>query len=102
MKAFLEPLQELGSFTELEEAMKRKPGAYAASGLTDAGKPHFIYGLDRAAGGARLIVASNEQRGRELMESCAFFYPGILYFPAKDILFYQSDVRGTALTSQRM
>ena len=102
MKAFLEPLRNLGSFTELEEAMERKPGVYAASGLTDAGKPHFIYGLDRAAGGARLIVTFSEQKARELMESCAFFCPDVLYFPAKDILFYQSDVRGTALTSQRM
>lgn len=47
MKAFLEPLRGLGSFAELEDAMERRPGVYAAAGLTDAGKPHFVYGLDR-------------------------------------------------------
>ena len=32
----------------------------------------------------------------------AFFWPDALYFPARDILFYQSDVRGMALTGERM
>ena len=69
MKAFLEPLRGLGSFAELEDAMERRPGVYAAAGLTDAGKPHFVYGLDRAAGGARLLVTFSEQKARELLES---------------------------------
>ena len=47
MKAFLEPLLGLGNFAELKEAMEKKPGVYAATGLTDAGKPHFIFGLSR-------------------------------------------------------
>ena len=102
MKAFLEPLRGLGSFAELEDAMERRPGVYAAAGLTDAGKPHFVYGLDRAAGGARLLVTFSEQKARELLESYTFFDSDALYFPAKDILFYQSDIRGTALTSERM
>ena len=102
MKAFLEPLLGLGNFAELKEAMEKKPGVYAATGLTDAGKPHFIFGLSRGENGARLIVTSNEQKARELLESCAFFWPDALYFPARDILFYQSDVRGMALTGERM
>ena len=73
MKAFLEPLRGLGSFAELEDAMERRPGVYAAAGLTDAGKPHFVYGLDRAAGGARLLVTFSEQKARELLESYTFF-----------------------------
>ena len=92
----------LGNFAELKEAMEKKPGVYAATGLTDAGKPHFIFGLSRGENGARLIVTSNEQKARELLESCAFFWPDALYFPARDILFYQSDVRGMALTGERM
>lgn len=102
MRAFLEPLRGLLSFEELELAAARKAGVYAASGCTDAEKPHIMYGLNRAAGGARLIVTFSEQKARELMEAYRFFDPGVLYFPAKDILFYQSDIRGTALTQERM
>lgn len=102
MKAFLEPLKELYSFSELETAVSRSGGVYAASGCTDAQKPHIMYGMNRAAGGARLIVTFSEQKARELLESCRFFDEQAYYFPAKDILFYQSDIRGTALTRERM
>ncbi|MCC8150873.1 MAG: transcription-repair coupling factor [Lachnospiraceae bacterium] len=102
MRAFLEPLQGLAQFAELDEAMSRKGGTYAAAGCIDAQKPHIIYGLNRASGGGRLIVTFSEQKARELVDAYRFFEPGALYFPAKDILFYQSDVRGNALTRERM
>ncbi len=102
MKAFLEPLQELYSFTELESSVRKSPGVYAAAGCTDAQKTHIIYGMNRAAGCARLIVTFSEQKARELQEAYRFFDEHVYYFPAKDILFYQSDIRGNALTMERM
>ena len=38
--------------------------------------------------------------GREAPSGC--FDPDTVYYPAKDLLFYQSDIRGNALTRQRM
>ncbi|MCD8230904.1 MAG: transcription-repair coupling factor [Clostridiales bacterium] len=102
MKAFLEPLKGLADFTELERAMSRERGVYSAAGCTDAQKPHIIYGLNRAEKNGRLIVTFGEQKARELLEAYRFFDPSVLYFPAKDILFYQSDIRGNALTRERM
>ncbi len=102
MRAFLEPLRGLARFEDLKESLSRDAAVYAVSGCIDAQKPQMIYGLDRGAHTSRLIVAHSEQRARELLEACRFFDPDVLYFPARDILFYQSDVRGTALTGERM
>ncbi|MCD7982001.1 MAG: transcription-repair coupling factor [Clostridiales bacterium] len=102
MKAFLEPLRGLAHFEELEKALSGEPAVYAVSGCIDAQKPQMIYGLNRGAHTSRLVVAPGEQRARELLEACRFFDPDVLYFPARDILFYQSDIRGTALTGERM
>ncbi|MCD8364490.1 MAG: transcription-repair coupling factor [Clostridiales bacterium] len=102
MRAFLEPLERLAQFAELEGAVTRKNGVYAAVGCTDAQKSHIIYGLNRASKGGRLIITFSEQKARELMEAYRFFDADVLYFPAKDILFYQSDIRGNALTRERM
>ncbi|MCD7864915.1 MAG: transcription-repair coupling factor [Clostridiales bacterium] len=102
MKAFLEPLSELTHFEELAQAISRETGVYAATGCMDAQKPHMIFGLNRAACASRLIITFSEQKAGELLEAYRFFEPDVLYFPAKDILFYQSDVRGNALTGERM
>ncbi|MCD8299736.1 MAG: transcription-repair coupling factor, partial [Clostridiales bacterium] len=65
-------------------------------------KPHLIYAVSRVMGGHRLIVTFSEQRAREIVEAYRFFEPSVRYFPAKDILFYQSDIRGNAITRERM
>lgn len=101
MRAFLEPLRGLKSFEELEQFTAVSEGIVSAAGCMDTQKPHMIYGLNNGAG-ARIIVTFNEQKAREFLEAYRYFDSRAVYFPAKDILFYQSDIRGNALTRERM
>ena len=50
----------------------------------------------------KLIVTASEQRARELYDDYRFFDKNVVYYPAKDVLFYQSDLRGNVLTSERI
>ncbi len=102
MDAFLKPLESLAGFKELDEAVRSEAGLCAVTGCTDAQKPHLIYAISRACTNGRLIVVPSEIRARKLMEAFRFFDSNVRYFPAKDILFYQSDIRGVALTQERM
>ena len=43
-----------------------------------------------------------EQKAKELYEEYRFFDPDVVYYPAKDVLFYQADIRGNVLTSERI
>ena len=101
MRAFTAPLHQLREFEEMKTAVSQSRGVVAAAGCMDTQKPHMIYGF-RQDSGACLIVTFNEQRARELLEAYRFFDDRAVYFPAKDILFYQSDIRGNALTRERM
>ncbi len=101
MKAFLEPLRGLKSFEELERLAAKTEGIVSASGCVDTQKPHMIFGVNNGAG-ARVIVTFNEQKAREILDAYRYFDNRAVYFPAKDILFYQSDIRGNALTRERM
>lgn len=101
MDAFVRPLYELNSFEELEHFAEKPGTVISASGCMDAQKPHMIYGLNNGRG-TRVIVTFNEQKARELLEAYRYFEPKAVYFPAKDILFYQSDIRGNALTQERI
>ena len=101
MKAFTNPLRELQGYEELEWALNRTDGVIVASGCIDAAKPHIIYSINNGSGG-RIIVTFHEQKARELLEEYRFFDKKAAYYPAKDILFYQSDIRGNVLTSERI
>ena len=101
MDAFVRPLYELNSFEELEHFAEKPGTVISASGCMDAQKPHMMYGLNNGRG-TRVIVTFNEQKARELLEAYRYFEPKAVYFPAKDILFYQSDIRGNALTPETL
>lgn len=100
MKSFLTPLLELGSFEDMEKAIRKK-GLVTIAGCIDAQKPHMIYALSGKKN-KRILVTFHEQRAKELYEDYRFFDPDVVYYPAKDVLFYQSDIRGNVLTAQRI
>ena len=101
MRTFVEPLKALSGFMEMTKKADKEPGLYSITGCIDAQKPHMMYaaGQDRKR---KLIVTFHEQRAKELYEEYSFFDPDAVYYPAKDLLFYQSDIRGNVLTAERM
>ncbi len=101
MKAFTRPLQELQGYDRLQEALHNKQGVIQVSGCIDAVKPHMIYSVNNGSGN-RIIVTFHEQKAKELYEEYRFFDKKTAYYPAKDILFYQSDIRGNVLTAERI
>ena len=101
MRAFLEPLRSLEEMEKLRAQLRKEPGIRMVSGCIDPQKPHLMYGLGNDFK-YKVIVTFNEQKARELCEEYRFFEPGAVYYPAKDILFYQSDLRGNVLTRERI
>ncbi|MDD6039102.1 MAG: transcription-repair coupling factor [bacterium] len=101
MQAFLEPLREWKDYESIEKELPKLKGAIEISGCIDAQKSHLIYGLG-ARTDCRLIVTFQEQKAKELYEDYRFFDEKVLYFPAKDVLFYQADIRGNKLTCERL
>ena len=103
MNVFLTPFQGLSDVEELKDRLKKhkKPEYLQLSGVTDAGKALVSFALSYDAP-VRLLVTSDEQRARDLYEEMLAFDPATYYFPGKDLLFFQSDVRGNALTIPRV
>ena len=101
MRTFTEPMKGLREICDLEEALPRLAGVAQISGCIDAAKPHMMYSIHNGSG-SRIIVTFHEQKARELWEEYRFFDQKAVYYPAKDILFYQSDIRGNVLTAERI
>lgn len=101
MEAFLEPLRSLQGLEKMKAMLKKEAGVQMVSGCIDSQKPHLIYGLGYEYTN-KMIVTFSEQKARELYLEYRFFDPSVVYYPAKDILFYQSDIRGNVLTRERI
>lgn len=98
MRAFVEPLEQWNAYEELQNITN---GVVQVSGCMDAQKPHLIYTVDRGKR-AKLIVSFSEQRAKEIYEDYKFFDRNVVYYPAKDFLFYQSDVCSNELVRERI
>lgn len=101
MRAFTEPLRSLEEVTKLKAQLKKGPGIQVISGCIDSQKPHLIYGIGEGFR-HKIIVSFHEPKARELYEEYRFFDKSAVYYPAKDLLFYQSDLRGNVLTQERI
>ena len=99
MKALIEPFKSLVEIESLKEALKKQGKIYDITGCAD--KAHLVYCVGEEAS-CKLVVTTDELKAKEMYESLRFFESDCVYFPAKDLLFYQSDIRGNALTRQRM
>ena len=104
MQAFYAPLSELESYKKLEEHVRSGgEGIFAAGGCLDVQRAQLAGALgENGRHMPRILITWDEPRARQILENCLFFEPEAVYFPPRDILFYQSDVRGNALTVDRM
>lgn len=101
MQTFLAPLERIHAFTEAKESIDRGRFPLHISGCMDSQKVHFIYGLSQNTSW-KVIVTQNEIKARELMEDYRMFDREVMYFPAKDVIFYSANVHGNALTIERL
>lgn len=101
MRAFTDSLHQLSEYEDIMRAMQMGKGLVTITDCIDAQKPHMIYTLGNNRKN-RIIVTFHEQKAKELYEDYRFFDPSVVYYPAKDVLFYQSDIRGNLLTAERI
>ena len=102
MEVLRAPLRELGEFEEITDKLRRKePVCLALSGCVDSQKLHMIDALgenDRY----KLIITYSDQRVREIYEDYKIYDRNVMMYPAKDLIFFEADVHGNQLVTERM
>ena len=101
MKAFFEPLREMTEYERIAQDIKKDWFPIHVDGCIDSQKSHFISAL---SGGFkyRLIVTYNEQKAKEIYEDYRFFDRSACLYPAKDVIFYNADIHGSLIVSERL
>ena len=101
MKALMQPFREVAGFEDLERQLLKNRGVVMVTGCLESQKAHLAAAL-LPASSAALLVAENELKAKELYEDLKLYDREVLYYPARDLIFYQADLSGNLLTRQRM
>lgn len=101
MRALTAPLEEMGEFLEIRDRLQKDRTAVALTGCVESQKLHMTYGL---GGGFkyRLMVTFSDLRVKELLEDYRFYDKNVTSYPAKDLIFYQADIHGNQLVTERV
>ena len=101
MQALIRPLNELAEFEEISRDIRKGAGMIRVCGCVNSQKTHMMYALSDGCN-YRVIACSSESKAKQVYEEYRFLDPKTYLYPAKDLLFYQADVRSKELVSQRM
>lgn len=97
----------------LTELLKESPALSSAGEKLHKGDTVSIYGCSESSKAgiiatlkegfrSALIIVPNDIRARALQKEYAMFDRKVCVYPAKDLMFYQADIRGNELTIERM
>ncbi len=101
MRVLTAPLEELGEFEEIRKILQRQKACVSLTGCVESQKLHMIYGLGEGFRN-RLIITFSDVRVKEILEDYRFYDRNVMAYPAKDLIFYQADVHGNQLVTERI
>ncbi len=101
MQALRAPLTELAEFESVLKKLGKEKGIIQFAGCVNSQKTHMMYALS-VGFDIKIIAVSGELKAKQIYEEYRFLDADVYLYPAKDLLFYQADLRGKYLLKQRM
>ncbi len=101
MQALKAPLYELAEYEEIRRLVCKEGQPVALTGCVESQKLHMIYGLSDGFK-YKVIVTYSDLRAREIYEEYKFYDRNVMLYPAKDLIFFQADIHGNKLTTERI
>ena len=101
MNAFLQPLTEYSNIQDLKGDITGGKLPVRVTGCIDAQKSNLIAAVS-ANIEKKLIIAENEMKAREIASDYSMYDRNVMLYPARDIIFFSADVRGNAISAERL
>lgn len=107
MKALTEPLKEEPAYQKLIQTLEQPGGKALAEGCVASQKLHLANALSKESAlfvHARclLFLADTDKTAHSIWEEYRFYDRNVMLFPAKDLVFYQADLRSKQIEQERM
>ena len=101
MNALSKPLWELADFADIKDSLNKKEICVSVSGCNDSQKVHMIQGMSDGFR-MKIIATFSDRRVKELVEDLRLYERNVYSYPAKDLIFYQADIHGNRLATERI
>ena len=101
MNALSKPLWELADYADIKESLNKKEICVSVSGCNDSQKVHMIQGMSDGFR-MKIIATFSDRRVKELVEDLRLYERNVYSYPAKDLIFYQADIHGNRLATERI
>ena len=96
MRAFVAPLSELAEYESILKKRREKRGFVQVAGCVTSQKTHMMYALSDGFSN-KIIAVSSETKAKQFYEEYKLLDSNVYLYPAKDLLFFQADLRGKYL-----
>ena len=93
-------LKGLAAFEDADALLRKGEGPVQLSGVSESLKAYIIFKAGDQK--TRLVVSAGESSARALLEDLRFFDRTAVYFPPKDLLFYQADAKSNTIARERL
>ena len=101
LDALSKPFLALKELERVRELQKKKTGNIQITGCIDSGLVHMM-NLTSDGYKYKIILTFSEQKAREMYEDFRFFDKNTYYYPAKDFIFYNADIQGKHIVTERI
>lgn len=95
------PLKELADFDKIKDGLKKDHISINISGCSDSQKLHILEGISDGFS-YKIIATYSDIRVKEIVEDLRVYERNVFAYPAKDLIFYQADIHGNQLVTQRI
>ena len=87
----------------IEPEIKKEKNNVSIFGLTDSQKAHIIYSLNIYSEKSSCIICSNNMQAKKMMQDLKFFSDKeIVFFPAREIVYYDVEAESKEIENARM
>ena len=100
MILFDKPLEEFEWYCRTRR-LKDNTGCIRLTGVSGIEKQHIIGSVSEDYD-VNVIVLENDSKVAHFVEDYKFFNPDVVIYPSKDLIFYQADINGKQMLSERM
>ncbi|MBM7614781.1 transcription-repair coupling factor [Alkaliphilus hydrothermalis] len=98
----LAPLKNSIQYNQVIGAIKSKKTPVFLHGLSDSQKSNMAYALQQGMEKPICILTYSEMEAQEIYQDLKFYVDEVLYFPTKDVVFYDLEVVGEEMENLRM
>ena len=101
LKAIMEPMEQLQEFSLIKEQLKKTKKPIHVTGSLDSGQVHLANAIGEGYK-YKVFITFTEKKAKELYEDMKFYGKNVLYYPAKDFIFFSADIHGNLTLDQRL